>query len=126
MRKSTIVSYDSFVACSQVGWLYNAELREICNYYGIASNFYKLGYLMEYSCLKTLAAKHKSSIFKIKAKFKDGKGRWGVPYETKAGRKRRYFVKYAECIVNDINFRLIYDYIVSASKYWISLGLKTP
>ena len=80
--------------------VYNAELRGICNYYGIAGNFYKLGYLgylMEYSCLKTLAAKHKSSISKIKAKFKDGKGRWGVPYETKAGRKRRYFVKYAEC-----------------------------
>ena len=80
--------------------VYNAELRGICNYYGLAVNFSKLGYLgylMEYSCLKTLAAKHKSSISKIKAKFKDGKGRWGVPYETKAGSKRRYFVKYAEC-----------------------------
>ncbi|MBR0282436.1 MAG: group II intron reverse transcriptase/maturase [Oscillibacter sp.] len=80
--------------------VYNAELRGICNYYGMAGDFYKLcylGYLMEYSCLKTLAAKHKSSISKIKAKFKDGKGRWGVPYETKAGSKRRYFVKYAEC-----------------------------
>ena len=80
--------------------VFNAELRGICNYYGIASNFCNLsylGYLMEYSCLKTLAAKHKSSIAKIKAKFKDGKGRWGVPYETKAGSKRRYFAKYAEC-----------------------------
>ena len=79
---------------------YNAELRGICNYYGIASNFYKLcylGYLMEYSCLKTLAAKHKSSISKVIAMYKDGKGKWGVPYETKAGRKRRYFVKYADC-----------------------------
>ena len=37
--------------------VYNAELRGICNYYGIASNFGKLGYfayLMEYSCLMTL------------------------------------------------------------------------
>ena len=79
---------------------YNAELRGICNYYGIASNFYKLcylGYLMEYSCLKTLAAKHKSSISKVIAMFKDGKGKWGVPYETKTGSKRRYFVKYADC-----------------------------
>ena len=79
---------------------YNAELRGICNYYGISGNFYKLGYLaylMEYSCLKTLAAKHKSSISKVIAMFKDGKGNWGVPYETKTGRKRRYFVKYAEC-----------------------------
>ena len=80
--------------------VFNAELRGICNYYGIASNFRNLSYLsylMEYSCLKTLAAKHKSSIAKIKAKFKDGKGRWGVPYETKAGSKRRYFAKYGEC-----------------------------
>ena len=79
---------------------YNAELRGICNYYGIAGNYYKLGYLgylMEYSCLKTLAAKHKSSISKVIAMYKDGKGKWGVPYETKAGRNRRYFVKYAEC-----------------------------
>ena len=52
---------------------------------------------MEYSCLKTLAAKHKSSIAKVKTQFKDGKGHWGVPYETKAGSKRRYFVKYADC-----------------------------
>ena len=52
---------------------------------------------MEYSCLKTLAAKHKSSISKVIAMFKDGKGNWGVPYETKAGSKRRYFVKYADC-----------------------------
>ena len=38
---------------------YNAELRGICNYYSMASNFSKLSYfayLMEYSCLKTLAA----------------------------------------------------------------------
>ena len=52
---------------------------------------------MEYSCLKTLAAKHKSSISKVIAMFKDGKGKWGVPYETKTGSKRRYFVKYADC-----------------------------
>ena len=38
---------------------YNSELRGICNYYSIASNFCKLSYfafLMDYSCLKTLAA----------------------------------------------------------------------
>ena len=45
--------------------VYNAELRGICNYYGMASNFCKLhyfAYLMEYSCLKTLASKHKTSL----------------------------------------------------------------
>jgi len=79
---------------------YNAELRGICNYYNLAVNFYQLNYLaylMEYSCLKTLAAKHKSQISKIKRKFGDGRGKWGVPYETKAGKKRCYFAKYSDC-----------------------------
>jgi len=52
---------------------------------------------MEYSCLKTLAAKHKSSIRKIIAMFKDGHGKWGIPYETRSGLKRRCFAKYSEC-----------------------------
>ena len=80
--------------------VYNAELRGICNYYGLASNFYKLdyfAYLMEYSCLKTLAGKHKSNISKIITMFKDGTGKWGVPYETKDGKKRRYFAKHSDC-----------------------------
>jgi RNA-directed DNA polymerase len=79
---------------------YNAELRGICNYYGIASNFYKLcylSYLMEYSCLKTLAAKHKCTISKIVKKFKSGNGEWGIPYETETGTKRCYFAKYSDC-----------------------------
>jgi len=78
---------------------YNAELRGICNYYGMASNYYKLSYfayLMEYSCLKTLAAKHKSSISKIVEKFKGGNGGWGIPYENKQGKRRCYFAKYAD------------------------------
>jgi group II intron reverse transcriptase/maturase len=79
---------------------YNAELRGICNYYSLASNFARFNYfsyLMEYSCLKTLAAKHKSSIRKIVKKFSDGKGEWGIPYETRQGWKRRYFANYADC-----------------------------
>ena len=80
--------------------VYNAELRGICNYYGMASNFCKLhyfSYLMEYSCSKTLASKHKTSLSKIIDKFNDGTGKWGVPYETKMGSKRRYFANYADC-----------------------------
>jgi group II intron reverse transcriptase/maturase len=78
---------------------YNAELRGICNYYYLASNFNKMGYfayLMEYSCLKTLAAKHKSTISKIINQFKDGKGKWGIPYPTRNGEKRCYFADYTE------------------------------
>jgi RNase P/RNase MRP subunit p29 len=78
---------------------YNAELRGICNYYNMASNFYKLNYfayLMEYSCLKTLAAKHKCTIATVKERYKDGKGKWCIPYQTKTGRKQLYFAKYTD------------------------------
>lgn len=79
---------------------YNAELRGIGNYYSLASNFCKLNYfayLMEYSCLKTLANKHKTSIGKIKTRYKDGTGRWGIPYQTKEGNKRMCFTKIFDC-----------------------------
>ena len=86
---------------------YNSELRGICNYYCMASNYARLNYLsyiMEYSCLKTLAAKYKLSIGKIKSKFKNGHGQWGIPYENKTGKQRMYFAdylkykkKYTEC-----------------------------
>ena len=78
---------------------FNAELRGICNYYHMAGNFYKLnyfGYLMEYSCLKTIAAKHKSSIGKIMQQYSDKKGGWCIPYETKRGRKQLYLAKYSD------------------------------
>jgi len=79
---------------------YNSELRGICNYYNLASNFCRinyLAYLMEYSCLRTLANKHKSSVYKMINKFQDGHGKWGIPYETKQGWKRCYFANYADC-----------------------------
>lgn len=84
----------------EIASVYNAELRGICNYYGMASNFCKLhyfAYLMEYSCLKTLASKHKTSLSRTIDKFNDGTGKWGIPYETKLGSKRRYFANYADC-----------------------------
>ena len=79
--------------------VYNAELRGICNYYCLASNFLKLGYfayLMEYSCLMTLASKHKSSTAKVRNQYKDGQGKWCIPYETRTGMKRMYFAKYQD------------------------------
>lgn len=80
--------------------VYNAALRGICNYYSIASNFGKLGYfayLMVYSCLMTLASKHKSSVSKMIKQYKDGKGGWYIPYETRKRRKYMYFAKYQDC-----------------------------
>ena len=79
---------------------YNAELRGICNYYALASNYCQLryfAYLMEYSCLKTLAGRHRTSISKIIGKYSDGMGGWGISYDTKTGKKRCYFAKYSDC-----------------------------
>ena len=47
--------------------VYNSELRGICNYYALASNYNKLQYfeyLMEYSCLKTKLSPLSRQIFK--------------------------------------------------------------
>ena len=94
-RKSLLHCTDLEIVSS-----YNAELRGICNYYSMASNFYKLqyfAYLMEYSCLKTLANKHKTRVCKIMEKYKDGKGKWAIPYQNKSGEKRCYFAAYMDC-----------------------------
>jgi len=76
---------------------YNAKTRGICNYYRIASNFNTLGYfvyLMEYSCLKTLARKHKTTLAQIRSRYACEKS-WGIPYDTKDGRKTAMIVTLA-------------------------------
>ena len=96
---------------------YNSELRGICNYYCLASNFNKLSYfayLMEYSCLKTLANKCKSKIGKIKTKYNDGQGKWGIPYETKTQKKRMYFANYQDCKKKSYNCN---DQIIIPEEY---------
>ena len=60
------------------------------------------GYLMEYSCLKTLANKHRSRIAKVRYEYRDGTGAWGVPYETKKGKRRMMFAKYSDCKGKDL------------------------
>lgn len=78
---------------------YNAQVRGICNYYALASNYCKLSYfvyLMEYSCLRTLAKKHKSSVAKIYAKYQQG-NTWGIPYETKKDKKIKMHVRLKDC-----------------------------
>ena len=89
---------------------YNAEMRGILNYYRLAVDYHTLDYfcyLMEYSCLKTIANKHKSSIRKIIREYKD-KNTWSIPYETKTGIKRIKPVKIADCkkgVVNDTIYK---------------------
>ena len=84
---------------------YNAEVRGLLNYYNLAVDYHTLDYfcyLMEYSCLKTLANKHKSSVRKMIRQYTDGKT-WSVPYETAKGTKRVRPVKIADCKSNKAN-----------------------
>jgi hypothetical protein len=84
---------------------YNAEIRGICNYYRLAVNHHKLNYfcyLMEYSCLKTLATKHKTSITKILRKYLHGKT-WSIPYMTRSGVKHVRIVKVADCKISTVS-----------------------
>ncbi|SDC59865.1 group II intron reverse transcriptase/maturase [Shouchella lonarensis] len=73
---------------------YNAEIRGMYNYYRLAENVSakmgQLHYVMEYSCLKTLANKHKSSVAKIKNKYRHENG-WGIWYKNKSGKAFCYF-----------------------------------
>lgn len=78
---------------------YDAELRGLCNFYFLASNYRSLNYfsyLMEYSCLKTLAWKHRCKLSKIYDKYRIGAKRWGIPYDTKSGKKVRKLTKFNE------------------------------
>jgi group II intron reverse transcriptase/maturase len=74
---------------------YNSEIYGLYNYYAMAENVSSrmdmIYHLMEYSCLKTLAGKHKSSVAKIKTKFRIGND-WGVRYDTKSEKNKiRFF-----------------------------------
>lgn len=61
---------------------YNTELKSFYRYYSIADNVSYIlnsyAYLMEYSCLKTLANKHKTSLNKFRKKHATGYKRWGI------------------------------------------------
>lgn len=68
---------------------YNAEVRGLYNYYKIAGNVSVLNnfnYVMKFSMFKTFAAKYKSSIGKIRDKYRIGSD-FGVRYATKRGWK---------------------------------------
>lgn len=72
---------------------YNAEVRGMINYYSLACNTTAMVHfrsVIKYSMLKTFAAKYRTKVSKIKARYiKDGN--FTVPYDTKAGRKESVF-----------------------------------
>ncbi len=80
---------------------YDAQVRGICNYYCLAANYGMLKYfryLMEYSCLKTIASKTNSTTAKVLKKYHMADG-WGIPYETKSGKRTAHFAKLSDCKV---------------------------
>lgn len=98
----------------EILFAFNAELRGVCNYYALASNYTRLcyfAYFMEYSCLKTLAGKHKTTSRKILNKYKSD-GKWSIPYKIKSGTKYCKFADYMKC-KKSVNFEeVIVDYAV--------------
>ena len=91
---------------------YNSEVRGILNYYNMAGNYYKLDYfryLMELSCLFTLARKHNMSAKQMRQKYRQGKS-WSVPYTTKAGTKRIGIASMEDCKNNRIPTDVIREY----------------
>ena len=92
---------------------YNAQTRGICNYYNLASNFSKLvyfTYLMEYSCLKTLAKKHKTHISDVIRNYRVGK-KWGIPYRTNNGMRKRMIVRLNDIKRGDVFTNAVIDKI---------------
>ncbi len=72
---------------------YNSEIRGIYNFYRLADNATVLKnfhYIMEVSMLKTFAAKYKTSVQKIRAKYTRN-GIFGVDYTNRSGKQRCEF-----------------------------------
>ncbi|MFI2857425.1 group II intron reverse transcriptase/maturase [Paenibacillus sp. JSM ZJ436] len=73
-----------------VAW-YNVRLRGLYHFYQMAVNvstyLQQLSYVMEYSCLATLAHKYQSSTSRVKEKLKEGRS-WGVPVQSRNGERR--------------------------------------
>lgn len=119
------------------GWLYlpdyaiieryNAELRGVLNYYNLAVDYNHLGYfryLMEYSCLATLAGKHNSSISKIIDKYRKGKY-WSVSYVTSTGAaKERRLVQLKDCKDQKGDDTIIRHWYIPASNATIRARLQ--
>ena len=75
---------------------YNSEIRGILNFYCLSDNYAGLDYfvfMMERSCLKTLASKHKTTTRQIRKKYHDGHG-WSIPAGSRKKPKRIGIIKF--------------------------------
>lgn len=90
MHRGVLMHLDEVAIISK----YNSELRGIYNYYRLAinsSNLGKLHSMMRGSCLKTIAAKHNTSVAKTYTRLKSEDADFGANYKTKTGTKRCEF-----------------------------------
>lgn len=72
---------------------YNAEVRGLANYYSLACNPVAMAHfssLLKYSMLKTFAAKYRTKVSKIKARYMKN-GAFTIPYTTKSGKKESVY-----------------------------------
>ncbi|MEX6690662.1 reverse transcriptase domain-containing protein [Danxiaibacter flavus] len=70
---------------------YNTEIKGFTNYYRIANNssaLHDFRYIMEYSMYKTFAAKYRTTVGKIRSKYRHGKD-FAVTYTGKNGVVKR-------------------------------------
>ena len=100
---------------------YNAEIRGLYNYYAIAENvatrMNMIYHVMEYSCLKTLAGKHRSSVYKMRSQYTIGKD-WGIRYDTKEEKNKvRFFYCQGFKKKSTPSKEIGIDSIVSTMKY---------
>ena len=98
---------------------YNSEIRGIYNYYRLAINvslLNKFAGIMEYSMYKTFAAKYKSSVKKMIAKYSQNDV-FGVDYTTKSGIKRCEFYHDGFKRINEPYFNNVVDTLPVYRKY---------
>lgn len=72
---------------------YNGEVRGLANYYSLACNPIRMAHfssLMKYSMLKTFAAKYRTKVSKIKARYMKN-GNFTVQYTTRSGSKESVY-----------------------------------
>ncbi|MDV3153617.1 MAG: reverse transcriptase domain-containing protein [Candidatus Phytoplasma australasiaticum] len=77
--------------------IYQTIVRGIIRYFCFANNLSALthlNYLAEYSCLKTLARKRKTSIARVRKKLNIG-STWGIPYHNKGKTQFEPWVVYS-------------------------------
>lgn len=76
---------------------YKTIVRGIIRYFCLANNLSVLtylNYLAEYSCLKTLARKRKTSLARVRKKFNRG-STWAIPYINKGKTKYESWIVYS-------------------------------